>query len=206
MAKGKGQRVNSRRGFTIIEMIVSMTIMSLVAMSIAYGFYIGTDAWKRGERETGETQKLRVLSGLFSQQLKSAYPYQMDIDDEKVVFFEGKSDSITFVTTLTDSSFGGFKWVRYSFENGTLLYKEGLLPDKELDGNTEGKEKVVDTDLGSVEFSFYSADEEEWSESWDFGEYLPGAVKIRISYFQPFTISIPAGLRESEDNKNEEII
>ncbi len=206
MAKGKGQRVNSRRGFTIIEMIVSMTIMSLVAMSIAYGFYIGTDAWKRGERETGETQKLRVLSGLFYQQLKSAYPYQMDIDDEKVVFFEGESDSITFVTTLTDSSFGGFKWVRYSFENGTLLYKEGLLPDKEWDEKTEGKEKVVDTDLGTVEFSFYSADEEEWNESWDFGEYLPGAVKIRISYFQPFTISIPAGLRESEDNKNEEII
>ena len=206
MAKGKRQKLNSRKGFTLIEMIFAMTIMSLVAMIIAYGFHLGTDAWKRGERETGETQKLRVLSGLFYQQLKSAYPYQMDIDDEKVVFFEGESDSITFVTTLTDSSFGGFKWVRYSFENGTLLYKEGLLPDKEWDEKTEGKEKVVDTDLGSVEFSFYSADEEEWNESWDFGEYLPGAVKIRISYFQPFTISIPAGLRESEDNENEEFI
>ena len=206
MAKCKGQRFNPRKGFTLIEMIFAMTIMSIVAVIIAYGFYLGTDAWKRGERETGETQKLRVLSGLFSQQLKSAYPYQIDIDDEKVVFFEGESDSITFVTTLTDSSFGGFKWVRYSFENGTLLYKEGLLPDKEWDEKTEGKEKVVDTDLGSIEFSFYSADEEEWNESWDFGEYLPGAVKIRISYFQPFTISIPAGLRESEDNKDEEII
>ena len=173
MAKGKGQRLNSRKGFTLIEMIFAMTIMSIVAVIIAYGFYLGTDAWKRGERETGETQRLRVLSGLFSQQLKSAYPYQMDIDDEKVVFFEGRSDSITFVTTLTDSSFGGFKWVRYSFENGTLLYKEGLLPDKEWDEKTEGKEKVVDTDLGTVEFSFYSADEEEWNESWDFGEYLP---------------------------------
>jgi general secretion pathway protein J len=206
MANGKRQRLNSRKGFTIVEMIVAMTLMSVVALIIAYGFYLGTDAWKRGERETGETQKLRVLSGLFYQQLKSAYPYQMDMDDEKVVLFEGESDSITFVTTLTDSSFGGFKWVRYSFENGTLLYKEGLLPDKEWDEKTEGKEKVVDTDLGSVEFSFYSADEEEWNESWDFGEYLPVAVKIRISYFQPFTISIPAGLRESEDNENEEII
>jgi hypothetical protein len=130
----------------------------------------------------------------------------MDIDDESVVFFEGTSDSIAFVTTLTDSSFGGFKWVRYSFKNGTLLYKEGLLPDKELDEETGGKEKVVDTDLGNVEFSFYSADEQEWNESWDFGEYLPGAVKIRISYFQPFTVSIPAGLREGEDNEDEETI
>jgi len=204
MAKRKGQRLNSLKGFTLIEMIFAMTLMSLVAMIIAYGFHLSIDAWKRGESETGETQKLRVLSGLFYQQLKSAYPYQIDVDDEKVVFFEGESDSITFVTTLTNSSFGGFKWVRYSFENGTLLYKEGLLPDKEWDEQTEGKEKVVDTDLGSVEFSFYSADDEEWNESWDFGEYLPGAIKIKISYFQPFTISIPAGLRESEDTNNEE--
>ncbi len=204
MAKGKGQKLYSRKGFTLIEMIFAMTIMSLVAMIIAYAFHLGTDAWKRGERETGETQKLRVLSGLFYQQLKSAYPYQIDIDDGKAVFFEGESDSITFVTTLTDSSFGGFKWVRYSFKNGTLLYKEGLLPDKEWDEETEGKEKVVDTDLGSIEFSFYSADEEEWSESWDFGEYLPGAIKIKISHFQPFTVSIPVGLRESEDTNNEE--
>ncbi|MEN8265156.1 MAG: prepilin-type N-terminal cleavage/methylation domain-containing protein [Nitrospirota bacterium] len=198
------RKLNSEAGFTLLEMIAAMTILSIVTVIIAYGFYLGIDAWKRGEKETDWTQKMRVLSGLFHQQIKSAYPYEINIDDEKAVIFKGTSDSIMFVTALTDASVGGFKWVRYSFQNGTLMYNEGILPDKELDENSGGKEQIVDTDLEKVEFSYYSSDEQEWEESWDFGEFLPGAVKISITYFPPFTVSIPMGLRENENNKNEE--
>lgn len=190
-------KLNSEAGFTLIEVIAAMTILSMVTVIIAYGFYLGIDAWNRGDKETVATQKMRVLSGLFHQQLKSAYPYELNIDDEKAVIFKGTSDSIMFVTALTDASVGGFKWVKYSFQNGTLMYNEGVLPDKELDGDPGGKEKIVDTELEKIEFSYYSSDEQEWEESWEFGENLPGAVKISIAYFPSFTVSIPMGLREN---------
>ncbi len=196
------RKIKSESGFTLIEVIAAMTILSIVMVIIAYGFYLGIDAWNRGDKETVATQKIRVLSGLFHQQLKSAYPYEMNIDDEKAVIFKGTSDSIMFVTSLTDSSVGGFKWVRYSFENGTLMYNEGILPDKELDEASGGKDKIVDTELEKVEFSYYSSNEQEWEESWEFGEELPGAVKITIAYFPPFTVTIPIGLRINE-NENE---
>jgi general secretion pathway protein J len=178
-------------GFTLLEIIIAFTIFSLVALMIGGALRLGMDAWDKGEAETGETQRLRVLAGLMSQQVRSAYPYAVDVDDEKVVLFKGEKDSILFATTFTDESFGGLKWVRYSFKDGTLFYKEGILPDKEFIEKLKKDEEVLDEDIGEVEFSFLMNKDEEWQDSWEFDKNLPSAVTVRISYFQPFRIQLP---------------
>ncbi|NOZ68965.1 MAG: prepilin-type N-terminal cleavage/methylation domain-containing protein [Deferribacteres bacterium] len=192
--------MRNRKGFTLLELIISITILSMVILLISSGYRLALDSWEKGENETAATQRLRILSSLLSQQLKSAYPYRAKIEGKRVVLFRGDAASVMFATALTDSSYGGFKWVKYSYDNGTLLYKEGLLPDKKLTEKLSGDEEIIDTDLGGVEFSYFSADEGEWKESWDFGTDLPGAVRVRISYFQPFTINIPMGYKEDGEN------
>ena len=174
----------------------SRTLM--VVLIIGNGFRIGMNAWEKGEEETGWTQRFRVLSGLFSQQLKSVYPYMIKIDDEDVVLFSGEADSILFATTLADSPFGGFKWVRYSFSDGTLFLKEGLLPDKELMDSISGDEEVVDSYLEEIKFEYLSHDDGEWTDSWDYGEELPKAVRVKIPYFEPFLITIPMSTDREE--------
>ena len=198
---GKRIRRTSVSGFTLLELIIALSILSMVIVLIGRGFYLGINAWEKGESETRWTQRLRVLSGLMSQQLKSVYPYRMEIDDEKVILFKGESDSVLFVTTLTDSLYGGFKWVRYSFREETLMYKEGLLPDKELTGEISGDDEIMDTNIEEVKFEYYSPEEEEWKGSWDFGEDLPGAVRVKISYFQPFFINLPMGPKDKDENE-----
>lgn len=191
--------ISRRDGFTLLELIVAITILPLVILIIGSGFRLGMNTWERGEAQTLWTQRFRVLSGLLSQEIKSAYPYSVTIDDdEKVVVFEGKPDSILFATALTDSAYGGFKWVRYSQKDGTLFYKEGLLPDKKLEDNIAGDEEVLDTDIGELKFSYLSLEESEWKDSWDYGEKLPGAVRVKISDFDPFLITIPMGFLEKK--------
>lgn len=196
---GGGAR-NSIRGFTLLEVIIAITIMSLIILGIGEAFRLGMGAWDKGEQETQWTQRFRVLSGIFSQQIKSAYPYRMDIEDEEVVLFEGESDSIVFATALADPPYGGFKWVRFSHKDGAILQKEGLLPDKELIDHITGDEEVVDSDIEEFSLSYYSQEDKEWKDSWDYGETLPGAVKIKISYFEPFLITIPMGLTKEDDD------
>jgi general secretion pathway protein J len=193
---------SSISGFTLLELIIALSILSVVTVLVGRGFHLGIDAWEKGESETRWTQRLRVLSGLMSQQFKSVYPYRMEIDDEKVILFKGESDSVLFVTTLTDSLYGGFKWVRYSFKEETLMYKEGPLPDKELTGEINGDDEIMDTNIEEVKFEYYSPEEEEWKGSWDFGEDLPGAVRVKLSYFQPFFINMPMGPKDKDENEN----
>ncbi|MHC4184234.1 MAG: prepilin-type N-terminal cleavage/methylation domain-containing protein [Planctomycetota bacterium] len=198
-AAGRGRSPCSP-GFTLLEVMFAMTLLALVALIIGNSFHLGADAWDKGSKETGETQRLRVLSGLFSQEIKSAYPYELEIDDEKVVLFKGESDRILFVTTFADGSYGGVKWVNYSYKEGTLYQREGILPDKELEDKLSGgEEEEVDSGLDDIRFSYYSKEDEEWKESWDYTDKLPQAVKVKISYFQPFLVNIPMGSKDEEE-------
>jgi prepilin-type N-terminal cleavage/methylation domain-containing protein len=190
-------------GFTLVELMISMSILALVTLIIGNGFRLGLDAWDKGEVETIYNQRLRVMSGMLSQQIKSAYPYKITDEEETFVIFKGEKDSLLFVTTLTDAASGGFKWVRYSIKDGTLLYKEGILPDKEFEDKITGDEEVVDTEIGEMELTYSeSTEDDEWSETWDYGETLPLAVKVKIPALQSFSISIPMGIAAEDDESD----
>lgn len=200
-----GQISNSRRdGFTLIELIISITILSFITVIIGSAFRLGIQAWERGEKETGDAQRLRGLSSLLSQQLKSLYPYMIKTEDndEDVVAFKGEPDSITFVTTITDTSYGGLKWVQYIFRDGVLLYKEGLLPDKKFEEHIKDKDKeeIVDSNIDNFQFSYLAPDDDEWTESWDDEEEVPVSVRVNIADFQPFVIKIPVTVYGEKDD------
>jgi len=185
--------------------MVSFSILAIVTLIIGNGFRLGMNAWHKGEEETGYTQRVRVLSAMLSQQIKSAYPYTINDDEEKVVIFKGEEDSILFVTTLTDASSGGFKWIRYSLRDGTLFYKEGLLPDKEFENKLTGDEELVDSEVGKMKLSYIKKGDDDWAGSWDYDKTLPGAVKVEIPYFPPFSIYLPMGNSGEEDKEKDEI-
>ncbi len=196
----------SKSGFTILELIVSITILTLIALIMGQGFRIGVNSWEKGEAETVETQKLRILSGMLTQQLKSFYLYRTKLEDEnkESILFRGENDSILFVTTLADSSYGGLKWVRYSFNEGVLYYKEGMLPDKDVLDKIEGDEEILDSDIEEVVFEYYYGQEDEWKDSWDDDddeeESFPESVSVKISYFEPFRINLVHGSSVKKEN------
>ena len=194
------------QGFTLLELLISLTILTMVTVIIGAGLRLAMNAWEKGDIETGETQKLRILSSMFSQQLKSVFPYMTEIDSEQVIVFEGDKNSILFVTTTDDILYGGLKWIRYDYKDETLYYKEGLLPDKELLDNIEGDEEILDSEIGEVTFEYFVAHTDEWRDSWDFDDSLPDAVKIKISYFQPFQVYLPYGQRFKNDEEESTVL
>jgi general secretion pathway protein J len=194
------------QGFTLLELLISLTILTMVTVIIGAGLRLAMNAWEKGDIETGETQKLRILSSMFSQQLKSVFPYMTEIDSEQVIVFEGDKNSILFVTTTDDILYGGLKWIRYDYKDETLYYKEGLLPDKELIDNIEGDEEILDSEIGEVTFEYFVAHTDEWRDSWDFDDSLPDAVKIKISYFQPFQVYLPYGQRFKNDEEESTVL
>jgi hypothetical protein len=129
-----------------------------------------------------------------------------EIDSEQVIVFEGDKNSILFVTTTDDILYGGLKWIRYDYKDETLYYKEGLLPDKELIDNIEGDEEILDSEIGEVTFEYFVAHADEWRDSWDFDDSLPDAVKIKLSYFQPFQVYLPYGQRFKNDEEESTVL
>ncbi len=186
----------SERGFTLLELLVAISILSVIAVIVGGSLGLGVRAWERGESDIGDSQRMRIFTEMLTQQLKSAYPYEISVDNERVVAFRGESDSIWFVTSSTNISEGSLKWISYFTEGGALKVKEGFLPDKDVLEKISAEEgEVLDAEVSGIKLEYLSPDDEEWLDSWDLDKLLPKAVRVRMDPLPEFVVYVPAGQR-----------
>ncbi|MEW6740394.1 MAG: PulJ/GspJ family protein [Nitrospirota bacterium] len=187
------------RGFTLLELLIAMTILGLIAVIVGAGVRLGIRAWERGETDADNSRKIRYFVERIGQQIKSAYPYQIEGDGERAVAFQGRSDSIFFVTSSVKASEGGLKWISYFIRDGKLMMREGILPDKRAMERISKEGHVFDMEISGLKFQYFSSKEKEWKESWDSKTELPVAIKINADKIPSVIISIPSGFKDEKE-------
>lgn len=184
-----------KKGFTLLEVVIAITILCLVALIVGSSVRLGLKAWDKGEASADVSMRIRALSERVTQQLKSVYPYKIFIDGKFVYAFEGKPDGLWFAASTPNYLYGGFKWVSFFMKEGSLMLGEGLIPDKQLLSRvTEGGE-VFDPDVKNVRFSYLSATEGDWKDEWPLGDTFPTAVKVVLDGLT-FVVNIPSVIVE----------
>src|SRR5574341_2208173 len=91
-AARQGARVNLRRrdrsrGFTLIEVVLALTIFALMGTVLYGAFSLGHSAVEKSQGSFDRNQKLRSVADLLGSYVRSAYPYR-DSPQEPAVFFE----------------------------------------------------------------------------------------------------------------------
>jgi len=97
-----GRNLYSTTGFTLIEVIVTLTVLGFILLIIFGAFRLGLSAWERGESAKEESQKVRIISQLISRQVKSAVPFRIKTKkaEGNYLAFEGKAHSLKFVSAF----------------------------------------------------------------------------------------------------------
>ena len=62
-------------GFTLMELLVSMTLIGLLAAAIHFGFRIGMNAWAKGDDGLQRVRTIQATFDLLTRQLGSMVPY-----------------------------------------------------------------------------------------------------------------------------------
>jgi prepilin-type N-terminal cleavage/methylation domain-containing protein len=138
-----GSEVRLNSGFTLLELLVSMTIVGFLMLAILFGFRIGTNAWAKGETGMERIRTTQATFDLLNRQLGSMVEYnsQQGMRDSivKVLIFQGSESGMRFVSTFSSQSrgAGGFHLVEYfvsSSKQGdhtkkALVLNETILPD-----------------------------------------------------------------------------
>ncbi|MCI4355196.1 MAG: prepilin-type N-terminal cleavage/methylation domain-containing protein [Thermoplasmata archaeon] len=185
-------RRHADSGFTLLEVVLAMTLLALV-VAICYGaFHLGIRAVEKGEVAVVTTQRLRVASDVIIRQIKSAVPYAVRNEDDDVYpYFEGSGTSMRFVTTAGMQSGGSLAVVEYRLEEDPtrLVMREGVAfsPDGLGHGKlgmSEERSVVLLDGFRTVSFEYMLNDgaDTEWRRSWDghVEEMLPAAVRVLI--------------------------
>src|SRR5262245_59023064 len=110
-------KIHSRnsRGFTLIEVLVSLTIMALITGVAFSGLSAGIDSWERGTRRIQELDRRVSVERLIGRQLPLAAEG----------LFDGNNTALEFVSSYSLANGSGDPMtVKYSFESGNLIYSE----------------------------------------------------------------------------------
>lgn len=189
-------------GFTLLELMISLTIVGLILVLVFGALRIGARAWEKGEKDIEIHQRQRVVFNNVARQIASISPDGLKGDDNKNKekwkgFFRGGPEEMAFVTRLPMSPMidSGMVYARYAVredESGDgkglfLFEKEAFSIKKEEDLGELGEDEFSELISGAeaIEFAYLKGSEakegtSEWVDVWspDSNAGLPLAVRI----------------------------
>lgn len=199
-------------GFTLLELLISITILGVIITLIFGGLKIGVDAWEKGERDIDQSQRLRVLVELISSQIASLYTRdKITLPEQKPFLIRGDEKSLEFASLipLLYESEGRPVYVRYevvrdeeSDMERLLLFQDDLRflgPEHEPEGEKGTDNPVILLPRAEeILFTFlhHEPGEEEprWIRQWGEKkrEQLPIAVKVHMHCERDMNLSFLA--------------
>jgi|GEM_PF-1371161 len=218
------KRISRREGFTFIELIIAITIFSIIAVSIYSVFRTGVRLWSGTNPLIQQNQSTRYFFNTISTDLKNSISYNaasqsiktFGSSEEKNANFEGDKQKISFIT-LIDISAGDalphteLARVVYSFDRSKKTVKRAVATKAEGLNEEYAKAANILSDIDDKDFGFeycYKAASSpteydyEWKDTWsdedrDKGK-IPRGIRVKAGSHSK-TIFIPTGKLGGKD-------
>jgi general secretion pathway protein J len=186
------------KGFTLSELLISLTIVAMIVVIIFGALRIGIRAWEKGERDVDSRQRQRIVLDLIRRQLASTCVNGAWGRDQQLVSLKGDSKSIDFVShiPMTPGNRFGLVYVKYAVKQNkgdnqeylTFYEKSVASPDKTIGaGNRdEGDFSELIPGVKSIVFEYLKdrpgEEESKWQKNWDpvADKGIPRAVRITL--------------------------
>ena len=193
------------KGFTLVELLLAITLMSML-LALAYGgLRASTRATERGQVILEESGRIRMAHQFVRKQLNQMVPLvyteseDLDVQEVRTVF-EGTARSIRFVGPMPGYlGFGGPQVQELSLiqgEQGLSLVISHALLQGFAEENLYVRPPIVLVDrIEDASFQFLGLDEQGelagWTSEWEFSDTLPVAVALDIQFEEEVFTSWP---------------
>lgn len=85
------------RGFTLVEMLIGMTLVGFILTLLFAGLNLGTRSWEAGEQRIATSSRQAVVVDFLRRTLEQAYPLRWTVENEERLAFAGDAESVRLV-------------------------------------------------------------------------------------------------------------
>ena len=181
---------HAEAGFTLVELLIAMTLLGLLMVVVLGGLRFGARAWERNEAHTTATDDVRQAQTLLRREISRAYPYfimkQEDLPNRHVDF-QGGDDEMSFLAPAP-AVLGGAGRARVTFRQADVGGRQGLVMSAapELATGTQPASEVLLQGVKAVSFAYFGSDEpggpSSWHDSWKQVKWMPQLIRITAEF------------------------
>ena len=187
--KSRTARRRSKSGFTLLEVVLALSIFGLIGAILYGAFSLSQGAVTKSQASFEKSQKLRSFVDLLGSYIRSSYPYRASAQDPSI-FYQGGEDNLTFVSSYSLAMGGrGMAKIHIYREGGPnqsgRLKLEEESPVRLDDADEESGQRNNVTLLegvGNLQISYLDpqSEDDNWQDSWDGDDrrMLPRAVRL----------------------------
>jgi prepilin-type N-terminal cleavage/methylation domain-containing protein len=165
-------------GFTFIEIIIVMTMVTVISFAVYATFSNGVKIWQRVNSPL-PLEDVNIFLGRFSSDLRNCLLF-------KSIEFFGSEDSLRFATLVKSSRDfpNSIGQISYLFDSGHKAAKRAKLDYSGVCNEAEGFVTQTLNNVASLKFKYYFYDKVKneylYTDEWQKKDGLPLAVKIEI--------------------------
>lgn len=189
-------------GFTLVEVMVALSILSLVMLATVTGFRTLANTQTTLVRQTDRVDQMRTVSSFLRDTMESAVVgaesggLSMGGGNRGSGFFEMTADALAWKATVQfGESFGGSYLVRVGREDESLVLR---WQEETAGGATiaweDAEQRILVDGVEEFEVSWRSSFRDEWLEQWEKGD-VPGWVRLQVKaagrYWPELIMQVP---------------
>ncbi len=198
-AKYGFDRAERQKGFTLLEVLIAITLFGLLAVLLFGGLRLGTRVWERSGENLSGNSRVEIVQTFLRRQLSQTFPLVVLGPEDQIephLEFAGRPDTISFVTVLPSYlGLGGLYLTTIAVEPqrrsrlSRLVMRwrlYNLSADAELAGMSGPRyawETVLLDNIQQAEISYFgvvdSDSSAQWVDQWSDERRLPLLVRVR---------------------------
>lgn len=182
--------VRAQSGFTLVEMIVALIVVSLLVTLVYGALRTGMRSWEASQEQVEKLNAMRIGWNFIHQTLGNARQVNDPDAEERSVLFYGENDRLGFVSDMPSHlGLGG----RYLVEilpmkqagETRLVFKRILFSDfEQLGQSAPYQEAILSDQLEALTFEYFGQKANDadgaWHADWLEQNVLPSLVRVTV--------------------------